>query len=268
MKKNKLHLLLSQLCLVLLLCSCVPKNIIYFQDRDAGSFVAGRNSKEMKLQPNDRISVYVKSRNQELANVFNISAGASGGGMMQSSTNGGGSGNMLDYTIDADGNIDFPILGKVNVVGMNRLEVASVIQEKLKSQGLVEDAVVNVMYDNLYVNVLGEMGASRKLITQDKYTILDLISESGDLNFSSAKRKNIMIMREENGEKKAYKIDITSIKDVYDSPVYYLHQNDLVYVEPTNKRVRETTIYGNQFFQYGFWLGLPSIVLSIIALTR
>lgn len=261
---------ISILTLTVLLASCSCKDIVYFQDRFDRTFVEAPNSQPFKLKPGDQVTINVKSRNNELAQLFNMG----GSGYIDYTTNGGNmmtmnttQNNMPSYTIDDDGNIDFPILGKINIMGKNRMEVAETVANLLKESGQVEDAVVTVQYINLYVNVLGEMGAKRQSITQDKYTVIDLLTEN-DMDFSGGKRRNIAIIRDSCGVKKAYKLDITNLQSVYESPVYYVHPGDLVYAEPRKLKVRSTAANGNVWVSYSFWLGLPSIALSLFAIFK
>ena len=134
------------------------------------------------------------------------------------------------YTINKDGDIDFPVLGHIHVAGMTREEIASYIKKELISKNLVKDPVVTVEFMNLTVSVLGEVAnPGRFNIDKDKLTLLDALSMAGDLTVYG-KRENVLVQREENGKKTLYQVNLNSGYDLYASPVYYLQQNDIVYV--------------------------------------
>lgn len=244
------------------LWSCsAPKNIAYFQDKKPGSSeaVATYNSIPFKLRPGDRVSIYVKSRNEELTKQFNINDNT-----MQNM--GGQGNNKQGYLIDENGKVDFPVLGKIQAAGMNRQQLTDSLTNVLRTSKLVDDAIVKVEYTGLYVTILGQGGGRRVNIDRDNMTFFELLGEVGDLDID-ALRKNVLVIREEDGVRSQYELDLTMMKNVYDSPAYYVHQNDIVYIEPNDKSKRNSTVNGNLFQSWGFWTGTFGLVLSILALT-
>lgn len=241
--------------MAVVLASCgAPKDIAYFQDRAPGTTQpVVINAQPFKLRPGDRVSITVKSRNDQLVNQFNVSstAGANGGG----------------YLIDDNGEIDFPVLGKIKIAGKDRQEVVNMFRDTLRNSKLVDDALVQVEYTGLYVNVLGQIGGRRVNITKDKMTLYELLAEVGDLNID-AKRKNVLVIREEDGIRSQYEVDLTTMKGVYESPAYYVHQNDIVYIEPNNKTKRGSTVNGNLFQTWGFWTGITGVFMSVYSLVN
>lgn len=238
----------------MLVASCTtPKDIAYFQDRQPGTTQdVVINAVPFKVRPGDRLSIFVKSRKDELSQQFNLAGGA-----------GGNSG----YIIDDNGEIDFPVLGKLKLAGKDRQEITTWLTDTLRNSGLVSDAIVMVDYTGLYVTVLGQSGGRRVNINKDKLTIFELIAECGDLDID-AKRKNILIIREEDGKRTQYEVDLTTMKNVYESPAYYVHQNDIVYIEPNNKTKRGSTVNGNLFQTWGFWTGITGMFMSVYSLVN
>lgn len=249
--KHFYYLLLIILCL----SSCTPKDISYFQDRQPGtSEQAYINSLPFKVRPGDRINIQVKSRNKELTEQFNKDGALSSNVSSNNSLSG--------YVVDDNGEIDFPVLGKIKIAGKDRQEITEYITKELRDNNYVNDALVTVNYSGLYVSVLGQQGGRRISIQKDKYTIWELLAECGDLDINS-KRKNVLVIREEDGIRSQYQLDLTNMKNVYESPAYYIHQNDIVYIEPNDKIKRGSTVNGNLFQTWGFWTGLTGLGMTI-----
>ena len=170
------------------------------------------------------------------------------------------------YTIDPEGNIDFPVLGSLHVAGLRRDELSSMIKHRLESQNLLQKPVVTVEYMNLGYSVLGEVNnPGRFLIDKDHVTVLDALSMAGDLTIQG-RRSNITVVRQEGNVQKFYPIDLTSAKSVYGSPAYYLRQNDMVYVQPNAARARLFRASGNTMLQPSFWISLASLLTTVVSL--
>lgn len=259
---KKLSFSLAFILIAILSACTTPKDIAYFQDRKPGETenVVIPNSVPFKLQPGDRISIYVKSRNEELTRQFNVSSNQMQGNI-------GSNGNMSGYLVDSNGEIDFPVLGKVKVAGYDREELTEYFTKQLRESKLVADAVVKIEYTGLFVTILGEGGGRRVNITKDRMTFFELLGEIGDLDIN-ALRRNVLITREENGIRSQYEIDLTEAKNVYESPAYYVHQNDIVYIVPNDKTKRSSTNNGNMFHTWGFWTGAISLPLTLWSLLK
>ena len=142
-------------------------------------------------------------------------------------------------------------------------KIAAFIKEELLAKNLVKDPVVTVEYMNLGFSVLGEVGnPGRFNIDRDRITVLDAISQAGDLTIYGNRRK-VMVMRQEGDVQRVYGIDLTSGQHVYTSPAYYLQQNDVVYVEPNKVKARQSTVNGNNVRSTSFWISLASLLTSI-----
>ncbi len=252
--------------LALGITSCsTPKDITYIQDVNEGTHINVPNYLDIKVQPEDKISIIVSSKDAQLASLFNLVQTNNRIGHSTTS-NTSTNGNTLAYTVSKYGNITFPVLGEIHVAGMRREEVADYIQKELISRNLVKDAIVTVEFTNTGVTVLGEVGKPGKVyIDRDHMTILEAIAQAGDLTISGM-RKNVLVQREENGAPTFYRIDLTDANSVYSSPAYYLQQNDVIYVEPNDMKKRTTVVNGNNSLSPSFWISIASFVTTLMVL--
>lgn len=243
-----------------LLCSCsTPKNFVYFQDTAAGTTERIAEQDKIKVRPGDQVSIQVNSRDAALTSLFNKS-------IQNLSASSSSQANLAGYTVNDQGYIEFPILGPLEVNGMTREEIEVYIQNELRSRNLVKDAVVTVEFRNLAVTVLGAVGSQGVYkLTRDNPTILEVIAQAGGLT-PNGLRENVKVFRKTGNEEKTYIVDFTSAQNVFSSPVYYMQQGDIVYVEPNKKEARESTTNGNTVYTYGFWMSLISFALSIGAI--
>ena len=167
--------------------------------------------------------------------------------------------------MDSNGNIDFPVLGEIQVAGLTRWELSQKIKQMLSEQNLLKDAVVTVEFMNLKVAVIGEVNSPNTYdITNDKFTLLDALSMAGDLTIYG-RRDNVSVIREENGERTIYRVDLRSV-DLFSSPAYYLQQNDVVYVEPNKVRAGQSTINENNLKSVSLWVSIASFLTTIATL--
>ncbi len=262
-------LLLAAICFA----SCnVPKDITYFQDSDRLNGMALQTEQQLRLRPEDKINIVVNSSNPMLEKQFTLTTTNSRyilGSSVQPQTNASGSNSnsqMVAYTVDEQGTIDFPILGKISVGGKTRKQVAQYIQDRLIARELVSDPIVTVEYVNMGVNVLGEVSKPGHIdINKDHFTIVDALSYAGDLTING-NRRNVLVTRNVDGENQVYHLDMTNMQSVLNSPAYYLQQNDLVYVSPNNKRKRESNATGNTFNNPSIWISIASLLTTITAL--
>ena len=256
---------------LMLLTSCnSSKEVLYFQDLKSGNSVAvTAEAIALKIQPEDKISIIVNSRDPQLMALFNlprVNKQMGTMGSVSSTTLSSTGQDVLGYTVDKNGEIDFPVLGKIYVAGKTREEIAEYIKSELMRENLVKDPVVTVEYLNLCVSVLGEVNnPGRYNIDRDRTTILDVLSMAGDLTING-NRTNIMVMRQDGKNQRIYGIDLTQGNNIYSSPAYYLQQNDVVYVEPNDVRIRQSTVNGNTVRSTSFWISLISLAMSVAVL--
>lgn len=244
----------------LLLSSCASrKNIVYVQDiPDVDTIYAQADRKilsNIQFRPGDKVFINVTTRNKELSEMFN-----------QVSAQAGREGN--EYTIDESGEIDFPYLGKVRIAGLDRLQTEAYLKKKLIESELIKEPYVSVQYNNVGFYTLGDMGGGFVAFKHDKTNILEAIAMSGDLQITGL-RKNVLVIRQNpDGTESTYRLDLTSIEALHASPAYYLQQNDIIYVEPNNKKIQTSNINGTTFNTYSFYMSLFSTTLSLIILFR
>lgn len=251
--------------LVLFGCS-TPKNIAYMQDSYNDAIVETIKANPIRLKPMDQISIVVNSRDPQIATMFNLIYASQRLGA-STSMNGGLSNSsqmLLPYTVDKDGEIDFPVLGKVKVAGLTRAETAEHIKNLLIASNQIKDPVVTVDFMNLGFSVLGEVSSpGRYRIDRDEFTILDAISLAGDLTIDGQRENVTLIRNYGTAQEIFYKMNLTDTEDIFSSPAYYLEQGDIVYVTPNPKRRRESTVSANSAFTPSFWISLASTATSI-----
>ena len=225
--------LLSIFVLGLLLFSCKTREkLVYLQKGEDQTKV--QPDYQVILRPDDQLNIMVGGSDMESLAPFQFfysanAQGGSGGGMMQNPQMMGGAG--LSYAIDINGNINFPVLGFIHVAGLTRLQAVEFLQKQLEAY--VEDVVVNVQLMNFKYTVLGQVrnpGVQGVPVGTERLTILEAIAKAGDLQITGL-RNNVLLIRETNGQRVEYRLDLTS-KDLYQSPAYYIRQNDVIYVEP------------------------------------
>lgn len=262
----KIILSWSLLIAIMFLCSCgSSKDISYLQDLQNKNLNIMTSPLEIKVRTGDKISIIVNSKDPQLADLFNLPIVTHRVGQsLNTSMN--QNQQVSGYTVDSSGKIDFPILGEIPVSGMTREEVAAYIKKELIAKELVKDPVIIVEFMNLSISIIGEVkNPGRFSIDRDKITILDGISLAGDLTIYG-KRDNVTVIRTEGKEQKIYKVDFRSAQTLLASPVYYLQQNDIVYVEPNTTRARQSTVNGNNMVSTSFWISVTSLLATIAVL--
>lgn len=229
-----LKLLLSTALLSLFFVSCGPSSeIAYIHDAKRDSAFALKGQFSGGIQANDLLGIYVESETPESTIQFNQETNKIA--ISQGIVMNPGSSVVSGYLVNHDGDIIFPVLGKLHVVGLTHNELASMIESKLISEGHITDPVVTVKLMNFKVCVLGDVVRPGQLVVAgERLTIFEALSMVGDLTIYG-QRHNVTIIREENGLRTIGEIDLSS-QSVFDSPYYYLHQNDVIYVEPNMRK--------------------------------
>ena len=256
----------------LLSCS-TPKNITYFPELTQGSIVQAERMMEIRVKPEDKLSIIVSTQDPSLSNLFNLVTTQNRLGQTTSTTttvgNAGNSGNgqVSYYTIDSFGEINFPVLGKLHIAGLTREQVAEKITEDLVKADLVKDPIVTVEFANTGISIIGEVKSpGRYEFNKDHLTIIDAIAMAGDLTMNGV-RENILVMRNLGGGKQeAYRVNLLNAQELASSPVFYLQQDDVIYVEPNDKAKRETTPNGNTPYTPSFWVSMGSFGVTIATL--
>ena len=260
-------------CAALMLGSCsTPKNITYFQDVADGATVAPQQQLDIRVRPEDKLSIIVTTQDPALSNLFNLvqmqtRLGNATSAATASTYNSNNDGKTSYYTVDAQGDINFPVIGRLHIGGMRRYEVAGFIERQLVERDLVQDPVVTVEFINTGISVIGEVTrAGRYEFNKDRVTLLDALAMAGDISINGV-RDNVLVIRESpGGTQQTYRVDLTDMASVAASPAYYLQQNDVVYVEPNDKRKRDTTSSGNSAYSPSFWVSVGSLGLTVATL--
>ncbi len=269
-KMKKFYSILSVLALAVMMCSCVStKKIVYFQGADSLYTQAQQvlQQYEMKLKPADQILVKVTCSEPDLLSVFSqdVVMGSTGGGRSNSSSYlssgaSGGMSNAYGYTITNDGYVVLPSIGKVHVAGLTTVDAAKVIEEKIKEVNHISDPGVTVNLLNARVAVLGAVKAPKVVnLTSERNTVLDVLSQCGDIADTGLRQK-IKLFREVEGQRMMYEIDLTK-SDVFESPGYYVQQNDLIYVEPNKSQSIKSSAF------YTFWTAGATIISTLATVT-
>lgn len=268
-KKQVRNLGLALIAVMFATSSCVtPKKVAYMQDLETGVAEYANAKADIRLRPDDKISVVVYSKDPELAALFNlpmVTHRIEGSSTRRQAVSNGNS-YISYYTVDPQGNIDFPQLGEIHVEGMNRSEVAATIKTLLVKDELLKDPVVTIEFVNTGITLAGEVAQpGRYEINRDHLTILEGLGMGGDLTIQG-RRENVLVIREVDGKPTAYRVDLTNAEELMKSPVYYLQQNDYVYVEPNDMKKRSSTVNGNTALSASFWVSVASLLTSVAVL--
>lgn len=262
-KMNRPFLYLSLITLsAFLFISCgSKKNVVYFQD--AGNFetIVEESHFVPKFKVDDEVSIFVSTLNPEASAPFNLyrggnvsTLGATGSSMQREQVN---------YLIDQDGTIDFPVIGKLKIVGLSSDELRNLLIEKLSDY--LKDPIINIRLNNFTVSILGEVTRPGTYqVNGEQITLLEALGLAGDLTIKG-KRDNILVIRNFDGTFVHNRIDLTS-KDAMKSPVYYLTQNDVVYIEPNKSAITSSSLDNRATIA----ISIASVLItsSVLILTR
>lgn len=255
--------------LAAMLASCgTPKEIVYFQDIKGETTLRAEKAEPIRLKPTDQISVIVNSRDPQVTAMFNLPYYTKRIGDSQSLTSSNAvvansQTGVSGYTVDSDGYIDFPVLGKILVAGLTREEAEETIKEELLDSRQIKDPVVIIEFMNLGFSILGEVNKpGRYKIDRDRFTVLDAIGLAGDLTING-RRDNVLLVRHDGSKDHTYTMNLMDARKLYASPAFYIQQGDVIYVTPNDKRIRESTVNANNVRSTSFWISLTSLLTSV-----
>lgn len=229
-----------------------PKKIAYLQHAEDENYDATRYQHNIKVMPKDNLTILVTATDPDAVSIFNKH-------ISRNQNQAGIGGNMYSYAVDDDGTINFPIVGRIKVEGLSRLEVEQLIGDKIKPYlAESENPIVTVRINSFHFTILGEVGSPGvKTSGREKCSLLDAIAMSGDINILG-KRDNIMLIREAaDGGKSVHRLNILD-PNVMKSPYFYLQQNDVLYVEPNSIRKTNASIGTSTHL----WFSLASVLVS------
>ena len=246
---------------VLVACNA-SKKVVYMQDADQKSADTVGIYAGIVVQPKDILSIIVSSNSPEIVSAFNLPVYTFQAGSTREFTS--YSTRMLGYLVDADGCIDFPVFGTLKVSGLTREQVSDMIKQRLIREDHLKSPIVNTEFMNFKISILGDVRSPGiYTIADDRFTLLEAISRAGDMTIFG-RRDNVLVRREQNGIITFHRVDLRNAENLLNSPVYYLQQNDVVYVEPNKVQAGQSNI--NQNRTVGAWVSIASFLTSIAVL--
>ena len=270
---KKLSFLALMAVVAVCLTSCVSsKKIIYFQGADSIYAQAQQIQQkyEMKLKPADQVLIKVTCDSPELLEIFNsdVMMGSGNRNGMSSSYASGTMTNAYGYTVDNNGDLILPVIGKVQVQHLTCDEAAIVIEEAIKAKNIIKDPDVTVRLLNARVTVLGAVKSPRVVtLTSERNSVLDVLSQCGDVS-DQALRQKVTLFREEDGVRTMYHMDLTQA-DIFENPAFYVQQNDLVYVQPNKSQNVKSSAFSTFLSSAASIVGfITSITALIISLSK
>lgn len=245
-------------------CSSREK-LLYLQDMNDKEEYPVVQKYEAVIQRDDKLSIVVTCKDPELALAFNIPGTGgysvqSDGSVATTASTAGTSDEKPGYQVDINGDIDFPVLGKLHVEGLTRNQLVNMIKQQLITKGLIKEPNVLVSFLNFKFTVMGEVGhVGTFTFAGDRITLLEAIAMAGDLKPTS-KLDRIKVIRDYGNKRRAMYCDIRS-KDVFLSPAFYIHQNDIIYVEPNKMKSEEQSQR-----KFSYWTTGLSALTTLVTL--
>ncbi len=257
---RKLSTLLFIVVLVAVTGCKSAKEVAYFQNIDEVNLEASKGLYTARIMPKDELTITVNASDPAAAAVFNLSVSKA----LSNNTNQFSSQQaLITYLVDNEGNINFPQIGKIHVVGMSREELQSFIGEKISPFFAADDKpIVTVTMSNYRVTVMGEVASPRVVsVGSEKMSVLEAIASAGDLGIYG-QRTDVLIIREDaTGQKSYRKLDLTDANVITD-PYYYVQQNDIIYVTPNTTKAKNSDIGQSTTL----WFSFTSILISLTSL--
>ena len=252
--------------MALMLASCsTPKNVSYIPNWGDGETLTIAEAKGIVLKPTDKLSIIVNTKSAELNNVLNmpVTSQIIGYSEIQSITQSRGT---SGYTIDPEGYIDFPLVGKVKAAGMTRSELAAHLKKTMEEKSVATDAVVTIEYMNLGFSVMGDvLTPGFYQFNSDKVNVFQALSMAGDMNITG-NREQVKVIRTNGDKQEVYVLNLQDPQALAASPGYYLQQNDIVYVDPNGYKKRQSTANASEITRASFWLSAISVLTTVAVL--
>lgn len=259
MKMNSIYKAFLIVFTITIVSCSQQKNIVYYQNIEQLATNSDQNTYDPVIQPDDLLLIIVSAEDAEAAAPFNLETVMIPTIVGQSSV---GQRQHQMYLVDKNGTIDFPVLGTLNVINKTKTEVVADLKSKLSVKYL-KNPIINLRIMNFKVTVQGEVAKPGSYtINSERVTLPEALSLAGDMTIYG-KRSNVMVIREINSKKNIYRVDMTK-SDFINSPVYYLKQNDLIYVEPNAAKSNSSTFNQN----IPVWISLSSVIISLVLLFK
>ena len=244
-----------------LLYSCATKDdVVYFNGMNSTDNSIGLDSYSPTYHIDDELVIIVNALDSEAARPFNKSSVSVSLDILDAR----GRERIQTYRVDPDGNVNFPVLGKLKMAGLNRAQATQMLQEKLAVY--IKDPIVDIETVNYRITVLGEVNRPGTFTaTNERITLVEAISLAGDMTIYG-ERENVLVIQDYDGKKTYTRVNLKS-DELFNSPVYYLSQNDVVYVEPNKTRAKNSSIgaqTGVLLSAFGLLISVSALVVTII----
>lgn len=267
MKYSKLLIAIVAASTLMSCTTTKENNLAYFKNAapTATGTLPQTAQTEIRVIADDELAITVSSMAPEATAMFNAPLANNAG---RGDTDVNNKQRLTTYIVDRDGYITMPVIGQLQVAGKSTREIETMVKERVSQ--VVKDPYVRVQLMGFYVNVMGEVKSPQRIrVNKERFTVLDALAACGDLT-EYAERGAVMVVREENGQKNYYRLNLAST-DVFASPVYYLQQNDVVYVEPNSIKIDNSRYNTNNAYKLtviSTIVSAASVVASlVIALT-
>lgn len=257
MKKLLVSMIVATVAMVFTGCGSI-KDLVYFQGIDTLDLSQSRGLYDAKIMPKDQLTIFVTTSEPEASRPFRLYSSSNGNEMAISNSNS----SLYSYLVDNNGDINFPTLGFIHVEGLTTRECEAMIRDKVAPYlAKTENPIVTVRLSSFRVTIIGEAGPQIVSVPSESMSVIEAIASAGDISVYG-KRDNILLIRQDKyGEKHAHRFNIADAS-ILNSPLYYVQQNDIIYVEP-NKQKLVNTAFNNYI---GAWLGAATTVTSAVAL--
>lgn len=260
---KKLSISVVVMTMILLMSSCTgSKKVPYFQNIDEISLAASKGLYDARIMPKDELLITVSGvTDPKVVSHFNLSVSNTMGATGNLS---GGAGSMLGYLVDNDGCINFPRIGRIHVAGLTKRECEKLIYDRVRMDlSDTETPIVTVRMSSYRVTVIGEVSGPKVIpVTTEKMSIIEALAQCGDLSIYG-KRENVLLIREDpNGQKRHVRLNLNDA-NIFNSPYYYLQQNDIIYVEPNRVKAKNSALGQSTTIWFSF-IGIVTSVASLL----
>jgi len=257
-----IKLLFGLLVVTLILTGCgSSKNVAYFQNSDTVNLEASRMLYDARIMPKDMLSITVSTTDPEAAVPFNLTVATVQSMSLRSNST--SQATLQTYLVDNEGNIDFPLVGRMHLGGLTKSEAEQLVLDKIKPfMSETENPIVTVRMINYKISVIGEVARPGMFtVANEKISILEALAQAGDLTIYGVRDRVKLIREDSTGKKEIHVLNLNDA-NIINSPYYYLQQNDIVYVEP-NKVKSQNSSVGSMTT---LWFSATSILISLTSL--
>ena len=253
--------------IVLLLDACSSaKQVAYFQNIDSTSLTASKGLYDARIMPKDLLTITVVTSDPSTSKPFNLSIQNTLGtdGRLGSTT-----GSLLQYLVNNDGDIDFPVVGTVHVAGLTKDQCEDLIKSKVKPYlAESENPVVTVSMSSYRVTVAGEVTSPKVVpVSTEKMSVLEALAQAGDLTIYGRRDNVLLIRANADGQKQAHRLNLNDA-NIINSPYYYVLQNDYIYVEPNSVKAKNSAIGQSTTLWFSFVSILTSVAALVVNIVR